>query len=139
MFLLHSGSRTGAIHHHDVRVGTHHVGTLANHSQEVCGLRWSPDGQFLASGANDNTVNVWDATLTMEASPLHTFTEHQAAIKVSQTVVPVTRGLLVLLARASLCMCPLFSRMHETEVRNLESKCLLLTYKVYFPAIHFLS
>ncbi|KAK7090442.1 cell division cycle protein 20 homolog [Littorina saxatilis] len=80
-YILSSGSRTGAIHHHDVRVGTHHVGTLANHSQEVCGLRWSPDGQFLASGANDNTVNVWDATLTMEASPLHTFTEHQAAIK----------------------------------------------------------
>ena len=77
-----SGSRTGGIHHHDVRVATHHVATLANHLQEVCGLRWSPDGQYLASGGNDNTVNVWDSTLGMEVAPLHTFTEHQAAVKV---------------------------------------------------------
>ena len=77
-----SGSRTGGIHHHDVRVATHHVATLANHLQEVCGLRWSPDGQYLASGGNDNAVNVWDSTLGMEVAPLHTFTEHQAAVKV---------------------------------------------------------
>ena len=77
-----SGSRTGGIHHHDVRVATHHVATLANHTQEVCGLRWSPDGQYLASGGNDNAVNVWDSTLGMEVAPLHTFTEHQAAVKV---------------------------------------------------------
>lgn len=30
--------------------------SLEFHRQEVCGLRWSPDGQMLASGGNDNRV-----------------------------------------------------------------------------------
>ncbi|KAK7467766.1 hypothetical protein BaRGS_00037003 [Batillaria attramentaria] len=79
--ILTSGSRTGAIHHHDVRTADHHVATLANHEQEVCGLQWSSCGRFLASGGNDNAVNVWDTSLGMDVRPLHTFTEHQAAIK----------------------------------------------------------
>lgn len=52
--ILTSGSRSGIIHHHDVRVADHHVGTLKIHEQEVCGLKWSHDGRYLASGANDN-------------------------------------------------------------------------------------
>lgn len=32
---------------------------LAGHRQEVCGLKWSPDGQYLASGGNDNRLHVW--------------------------------------------------------------------------------
>ena len=53
------------------------------HSQEVCGLAWSPDGQFLASGANDNTLCIWDAasSLTLDAKPRHALCEHQAAVK----------------------------------------------------------
>ena len=83
--LFHSsGSRTGSIHHHDVRVARHQVATLTSHSQEVCGLCWSPDGLYLASGGNDNAINIWDATLGMEVAPLHTFTEHQAAVKVGR-------------------------------------------------------
>ena len=34
--VLSSGSRDGSIHHHDVRVRDHHIGTLAGHDQEVC-------------------------------------------------------------------------------------------------------
>jgi len=30
------------------------VATLKLHEQEVCGLKWSHDGRYLASGANDN-------------------------------------------------------------------------------------
>ena len=82
-----SGSRSGNIHHHDVRVASHHVATLASHTQEVCGLSWSPDGNLLASGGNDNTVYIWDTTLGMEVAPLHTFTEHQAAVKVVHFLV----------------------------------------------------
>jgi cell division cycle protein 20 (cofactor of APC complex) len=66
-------------------VADHHVGTLSNHSQEVCGLRWSPDGKFLASGANDNLLCVWSAqsAIGTHTQPISTFSEHQAAVKVS--------------------------------------------------------
>ncbi|KAK7492880.1 hypothetical protein BaRGS_00015827 [Batillaria attramentaria] len=82
-YILSSGSRSGNIHHHDVRVAEHHVGTLSAHSQEVCGVRWSPDGKYLASGANDNLLCVWPAQTSVgnASQPLHTFTEHQAAVK----------------------------------------------------------
>ncbi|XP_064625021.1 cell division cycle protein 20 homolog [Lineus longissimus] len=78
-FILSSGSRSGAIHHHDVRIAEHHVASLESHSQEVCGLKWSPDGRYLGSGGNDNVLNIWSAEST--GSPLHTFTQHMAAVK----------------------------------------------------------
>lgn len=79
-----SGSRSGAIHHHDVRVASHHVGSLIGHSQEVCGMQWSPDGKLLASGGNDNVLNIWTQRGASDdaATPLHTLTHHQAAVKV---------------------------------------------------------
>lgn len=83
-FISLSGSRSGAIHHHDVRVASHHIGSLLGHNQEVCGLQWSPDGKLLASGGNDNVLNIWGQGSTSEAaaSPLYTLTHHQAAVKV---------------------------------------------------------
>ena len=61
----------------------HIVGQMNYHSQEVCGLAWSPDGQYLASGANDNTLCIWDAasSCSMDAQPRHAMCEHQAAVK----------------------------------------------------------
>lgn len=29
------------------------------HKQEICGLKWSADNNYLASGGNDNLVFVW--------------------------------------------------------------------------------
>ncbi|KAJ8309898.1 hypothetical protein KUTeg_011763 [Tegillarca granosa] len=80
-YILSSGSRTGVIRHDDVRVADHAVAHLNNHSQEVCGLSWSPDGKLLASGGNDNVLNIWDTSLGDDSTPLHTFTHHQAAVK----------------------------------------------------------
>ena len=80
---LYSGSRSGNIHQHDVRVPDHHIGTMSRHTQEVCGLRWSPDGKYLASGGNDNMLHIWGTQMGRDVDPLHTFTEHQAAVKVS--------------------------------------------------------
>lgn len=77
-----SGSRSGLIHQHDVRVADHHLCTLRGHTQEVCGLTWSPDGRYLASGGNDNLVNIWPSTQGGAQTTLHSFNEHQGAVKV---------------------------------------------------------
>ena len=81
-----SGSRSGSIHHHDVRIADHHMATLECHTQEVCGLKWSHDGKYLASGGNDNLLLIWDTNISSSGdinSPLFTLTHHQAAVKVS--------------------------------------------------------
>lgn len=51
---------------------------LVGHRQEVCGLKWSPDNQYLASGGNDNRLYVWN---TQSLSPVQTYTDHLAAVK----------------------------------------------------------
>ena len=83
--ILTSGSRDTTIINHDVRIQNHIVGKMCQHTQEVCGLSWSPDGSFLASGANDNTLCIFDAALTGSSSttnlPRHVLTDHQAAVK----------------------------------------------------------
>jgi WD40 repeat protein len=48
------------------------------HKHEVCGLAWSPDGEQLASGGNDNMLCVWNLGGT---APAHVMTQHQAAVK----------------------------------------------------------
>lgn len=58
--ILSSGCKDGSIWHHDVRVSKHKVMELQGHTAEVCGLTWRSDGQFLASGGNDNVVNCWE-------------------------------------------------------------------------------
>lgn len=83
--ILSSGSRSGHIHHHDVRISQHHRFTLTGHSQEVCGLTWSPDGRYLASGGNDNLVCVWprvsDGSIGNETQTVRCWSEHQGAVK----------------------------------------------------------
>jgi len=67
-------------------VAQHLVGSMAAHQQEVCGLKWSPDGKYLASGGNDNLLNIWPADPGMfytSATPVYTFSQHQAAVKAS--------------------------------------------------------
>lgn len=77
--ILASGGREGDILLHDVRVAEHQVGRMVGHTQEVCGLTWAKDGRTLASGGNDNCVQLWD--WQGGDSPLHTITAHQSAVK----------------------------------------------------------
>lgn len=79
-FQLASGSRSGAIHHHDVRVANHLQGQVEHHTQDVCGLKWSVDKRHLASGGNDNVLAVWTPDPSV-STPLHNFTQHQSAVK----------------------------------------------------------
>eukprot|EP00794_Sanderia_malayensis_P011147 gene11147-12319_t len=83
-YILSSGSRTGAIHQNDVRIPQHCVATLQQHSQEVCGLQWSPNGIMLASGGNDNVLNIWDVNVQSTGdvnNPIHSLADHRAAVK----------------------------------------------------------
>ncbi|WFD27187.1 substrate-specific activator of APC-dependent proteolysis [Malassezia nana] len=77
-YILTTGSRDRTIYHRDARVPEHHIKTLLSHRQEVCGLRWNPAQNQLASGGNDNKLLVWDR---LDETPLHKFTEHTAAVK----------------------------------------------------------
>jgi WD40 repeat protein len=58
--LLSSGGRDGLIFNHDLRAPNHRVSCYESHEEEICGLAWSPDGNNLASGGNDNKCVVWD-------------------------------------------------------------------------------
>ncbi|KAK4672614.1 WD repeat-containing protein slp1 [Podospora pseudopauciseta] len=77
--LLSTGSRSGLVFNHDVRIAEHKVAELASHTSEVCGLEWRSDGAQLATGGNDNLVSIWDARSL--AVPKFTKTNHKAAVK----------------------------------------------------------
>ncbi len=34
--------------------------TISFLNQKVCGLKWSPDNSYLASGGNDNKLFIWN-------------------------------------------------------------------------------
>ncbi|GIX90409.1 hypothetical protein CDAR_77231 [Caerostris darwini] len=77
--VLSSGSRDRLILQRDVRTPSLvPERKLGGHRQEVCGLKWSPDNQHLASGGNDNKLYVWNMS---SLSPIQTYTEHLAAVK----------------------------------------------------------
>eukprot|EP01135_Chromosphaera_perkinsii_P008195 Nk52_evm17s1178 gene=Nk52_evmTU17s1178 len=76
--ILASGSRDRSIYLRDVRIPEQYVSKLTGHKQEVCGLKWSPDEQQLASGGNDNKLFVWNPS---HSSPILRFSEHSAAVK----------------------------------------------------------
>ena len=83
-WILSSGARFGMLQHSDVRVQEHAVARVQAHSQEICGLAWSPDGRHLASGGNDNVLNIWSAAsgeCFAGDTPSLSLTSHQAAVK----------------------------------------------------------
>ena len=54
---LCSGSRDLSILQWDHRNPVFPIRKYLGHTHEVCGLKWSPDHQLLASGGNDNKVH----------------------------------------------------------------------------------
>eukprot|EP00096_Caligus_rogercresseyi_P008917 TRINITY_DN2918_c0_g1_i1.p1 TRINITY_DN2918_c0_g1~~TRINITY_DN2918_c0_g1_i1.p1 ORF type:complete len:502 (-),score=112.35 TRINITY_DN2918_c0_g1_i1:379-1884(-) len=77
--MLSSGSRDRLILQRDVRTpSVTPERRLVGHRQEVCGLKWSPDNQYLASGGNDNKLFVWNMS---SLHPVQTYTDHLAAVK----------------------------------------------------------
>ena len=76
--ILATGSKDHLVHLLDLRLNSPIIKTFAEHKQEVCGLKWSNDGNFLASGGNDNKVFVFSNRKDM---PELRFDEHTAAVK----------------------------------------------------------
>lgn len=90
-YLLASGSRDRSILQRDLNSYGDIVSKLIGHKQEVCGLKWSPEREFLASGGNDNKLMIWSPEST---SPITKFSGHRAAVK-ALAWSPHQRGLLV--------------------------------------------
>jgi WD40 repeat protein len=57
--IISTGSRDATIKNFDIRTKSC-IASLEKHSQEVCGLRWSPEENYLASGGNENHIYIWD-------------------------------------------------------------------------------
>lgn len=76
--LIATGSRSGEIQINDVRIKNHIITTWEDHEAEVCGLSYKSDGLQLASGANDNTVRIWD---TRTSQAMWVKRTHTAAVK----------------------------------------------------------
>uniref|UniRef100_A0A8C8M6X5 CDC20/Fizzy WD40 domain-containing protein n=1 Tax=Oncorhynchus tshawytscha TaxID=74940 RepID=A0A8C8M6X5_ONCTS len=88
---LSSGSRDRVILQRDVRTPPSAERRLQGHRQEVCGLKWSPDHQHLASGGNDNKLLVWNSSSLL---PMQQYSDHLAAVK-AIAWSPHQHGLLV--------------------------------------------
>lgn len=77
--ILLSGSRDRSILQRDIRTPCIvPERKLEAHKQEVCGLKWSPDNQNLASGGNDNKLYIWNMH---SSQPCQAYHEHNAAVK----------------------------------------------------------
>lgn len=75
---LASGGYDGTLHIHDVR--TKYMQASYENSSPICGLAWSPDGHYLASGWNNSIVRLWDIRRSIER-PLYEFKRHASAIR----------------------------------------------------------
>ncbi|XP_065872020.1 cell division cycle 20.5, cofactor of APC complex-like [Euphorbia lathyris] len=78
---LTSGSRDKTIRNHDVRAGNNATSSMVAHTEEVCGLKWSREGNLLASGGNENNIYIWEGSKMSSSNFLHKFNDHQAAVK----------------------------------------------------------
>lgn len=75
--LLATGSKDKTIKLFDLRT-KNSVRSFIGHKQEVCGLKWSPDLDILASGGNDNKVFLWSPS---NESAMLRIDDHNAAVK----------------------------------------------------------
>ena len=58
--ILSSGSKDRYIKNFDIRIKVPEISRIKKHKQEVCSLKYSIEGDLLASGGNDNMAYIWD-------------------------------------------------------------------------------
>ena len=79
--IISSGSKDYSIITRDIRCKNDDENIIKKfygHNQEVCGLKWSFDGNLLASGGNDNKLMIWSLHSN---KPLMCNNDHLAAVK----------------------------------------------------------
>jgi cell division cycle 20-like protein 1 (cofactor of APC complex) len=74
-----SGSSDGFILNRDPRENKNFFSTYEGHENEVCGLKWSFDGQQLASGGKDHKIMIW--SIKKYLKPEAKFSNHIDAVK----------------------------------------------------------
>lgn len=74
---LVSGSRDKKILLYDIRVPKSPIKIYNHHQQEVCGLSWSPNKEYFASGGNDNKMFVYSPKVDFPVFKK----SHKAAVK----------------------------------------------------------
>jgi len=93
--LLVEGGSDNRVLLHDLRLKNHHVATLRGHIKAVCGLAFSSDGWYVASGGTDNKSLIWDTRRSPSSSssqclcctggsvldPMYVNEQHTAAVK----------------------------------------------------------
>ena len=95
--ILSSGSKDKYIKNFDLRMKFSEISKIKKHKQEVCSLKYSNEGDLLASGGNDNIAYIWDirnlknnifnflfnenSNNNYEAKPYCINNLHQAAVK----------------------------------------------------------
>lgn len=73
--IISSGDKAGRLCNLDIRSGR--VSMVGGHAQEICGLAWSADMKYLASGGNDNVIRVWQ----LGNNNSQTLSGHKSAVK----------------------------------------------------------
>uniref|UniRef100_A0A0K0EUP8 WD_REPEATS_REGION domain-containing protein n=1 Tax=Strongyloides venezuelensis TaxID=75913 RepID=A0A0K0EUP8_STRVS len=76
--MLSLATKNGYIINRDQRDYVNVISRWKNHKYEVCGIQWNNTGDLLASGGNDNIVNIWSAR---KSTCMYTYNEHTAAVK----------------------------------------------------------
>jgi cell division cycle 20-like protein 1, cofactor of APC complex len=61
--LLATGSRDKGILINDIRTPNKKIHELGMHTDEICGLKWSPNGRYIASGSTNNKLSIWDTRI----------------------------------------------------------------------------
>ena len=59
-YILSSGSKDRYIKNFDIRMKCPEISKIKRHKQEICSLKYSIEGDLLASGGNDNIAYIWD-------------------------------------------------------------------------------
>ncbi|MCY3872349.1 MAG: hypothetical protein OXG87_22625, partial [Gemmatimonadetes bacterium] len=73
-------------------ISPQHISTLEEHTREISSVVFSPDGKMLASGAEDNTVKLWDVATGENTATLEEHTSWISSVAFSPDGATLASG-----------------------------------------------